>query len=558
VARPGAAYPQVESGVASLMDRRVTTCPPGRRVAAAVSAARLSGARVLILGPRRVGEAAWHRLPAVPASAPEISARRLLMAGASLILVRQRKRVIGVIDAESATVARPALSLVHRLAREGPGQGRARLLRLAGELGRASGARVFVVGGFVRDVLLGRPGPDVDLLVEGDGVAFARRLAEELGGRLVVHPEFATASIEGAVDSDGRAIARIDVASARRERYEQPGALPVVSAAPAEEDLRRRDFSVNALALDVSPDAFGRLLDPMGGQADLRLRRLRPLHPLSFVEDPTRVFRAARYASRLGFRLDSAARRALALAIEIRDYPALSGSRLRAELELLAAEPAAQRGFVLLLRWNALSIWDHEYLVTSGSFERIRSAGRFCKWAKRTSVAIDPGEVALIALLADQRARVASRCLTRLGISGEPATELHAAATATALARRLGGTARQRASEIAEALRPVAFRVLVGAWLHGSQRARQRIQWFLSRGRAVRPVLSGAEVIALGVPRGPEVGACLDALRRLRLDGRVRTERQERAFVAAWGGRAANRPGQVARTARGARPEREA
>src|SRR5262249_34393683 len=157
------------------------------------------------------------------------------------------------------------------------------------------------------------------------------------------HKAFGTASIEGGRGPGGAPLGRIDVASARTERYDTPGALPIVSPATIEHDLRRRDFSVNALAVALGPSSFGRLTDPLGGRLDLGKRRLRPLHPLSFVEDPTRIFRSARYSARLGFRLVGL--KTLRLALAVGEYPALSGKRLRAEVDLMAAEPSGSRGF---------------------------------------------------------------------------------------------------------------------------------------------------------------------------------------------------------------------
>src|SRR5262249_60739118 len=177
-----------------------------------------------------------------------------------------------------------------------------------------------------------------ELVAAGAGLAVARRVAGEGGGRLVIHAGFGPASIDGAASPDGTALGRIDVAAARRERYGEPGALPSVSPAGIWDDLLRRDFSVNAMALALAPSDFGMLLDPSGGLDDLRRRRLRPLGPLSFVEDPTRILRAARYAARLGFHLSETGRRGLRLAFAVADYPALSGPRLRGELERLARD----------------------------------------------------------------------------------------------------------------------------------------------------------------------------------------------------------------------------
>jgi tRNA nucleotidyltransferase (CCA-adding enzyme) len=392
---------------------------------------------------------------------------------------------------------------------------------------------VWAVGGVVRDLLLARSAPDVDLVVEGDGVAFARRLAEEIGGAVTAHPEFGTASVEGVADAGAPGVGRVDVASARAERYEAPGALPVVHPAAIEDDLGRRDFSVNAMAVALAPAAFGALLDPFAGRRDLRDRRLRPLHPLSFVEDPTRMFRAARYSARLGFRLAAEGRAALRLAMSVAEYPALSGQRLRAEIDLLAADPTRRRGFARVLSWGLPRLWTPAYRASPKTPARLRAAETLLDWARGAGVALEPGDVALIALLIDQRPHVAARCLTRLAVAGERRAALEAAMASRSTARRIG-TPSLPPSEVAEALRRLPPAVLAGLWLVGRRRSRGRIQWFLGQGRAIRPLLSGEDLVALGVPRGPLVGEGLAALRRLRLDGVVTTAAEERAYVARW------------------------
>ena len=165
---------------------------------------------------------------------------------------------------------------------------------------------------------------------------------------------------------------------------------------------------------------------------------------------------------------------------------------------------------------------------------RLRASGRLCAWARREGIALDPSEVALLALLTDQRPSVVTRSLGRLAFTGEPFVALRAGAGANALAGRLGGATVRRPSQVADLLEPCPVQVLVGAWLQGDKHARRRVEWFLSRGRAMRPLLSGAEVVALGVEPGPEVGRCLGALRRFRLDGALATLGQERGFVKQW------------------------
>ena len=159
------------------------------------------------------------------------------------------------------------------------------------------------MGGAVRDLLLGEPSFDIDLAVEGDGIAFAERLAAALGGRMHAHEKFHTAVV---LAGD----LRVDVASARTEHYEYPAALPMVEHSSIRQDLHRRDFTINAMAVSLLPAEFGLLFDPYGGEGDLGRGIVRVLHNLSFIEDPTRIFRAIRYQNRYGFDMDGAHPRA--------------------------------------------------------------------------------------------------------------------------------------------------------------------------------------------------------------------------------------------------------
>lgn len=486
------------------------------------------------LGRLRWIDTAYAGLPAVSPSADEIAVRRLLRGGAAMVLVRDGRRIAGVIEAS----ARLGASLTGKLERLHGREGEATLwlLRTAGKLGEAQGHAAYVAGGFVRDLLLGGVADqtrDIDLVVERDGIAFGRRLAEETGGHLIVHTAFGTASLEGGATPDGTRLGRVDIATARRERYAEPGALPAVSPASIDEDLGRRDFSINAMAVALSPSGWGRLHDPRGGAEDVAARRLKVLHPLSLVEDPTRIWRGARYAARFGLRPDAGFRRAIALAIQVARYPALSGQRLQAELDLVMDEEDPWRALGLLLSWGALRLWDLSYRVTRRSRARLASARALLRWARGARIAVDGPGLALLALLFDQSRPVADRCVRRLAIAGGPAARLDPGA-ARDLARRLASPSARRPSRVAEALRPMPDGLLLGAWLAGGRAARRDIEWFLREGHAERPLSSGDDVVAVGVPRGPLVGQALGFLRDLKLDGRVRTMDEERAAVAEW------------------------
>ncbi len=310
MARRAHVYPQVEIAVAGLVDARVTAVDRNASVTEALAGARRHDAaavmvgdavalredlaRASALGAGGTPAAALTRpVPAVDARAREIAVRRHLAAGAPIVLVRDGGNVVGAAGARPLSAG---MSLADRLGRRLPAAAVDVLTKLA-EAAAARHARAYLAGGVVRDALLGRDigSPDLDVVVEGDGPGVARALASALGAPIVEHERFLTATV-GPTPAGP-----VDVATARAERYETRGAVPRVMPSSIAQDLRRRDFTVNAMAVELASGTLA-LLDPHGGRQDLEARRLRILHPASFVEDPTRIFRAARYAARLGLR----------------------------------------------------------------------------------------------------------------------------------------------------------------------------------------------------------------------------------------------------------------
>jgi len=327
VAKRAHAYPQVSLVAVDLVNTAVTQAPAPIAIGAALRLARKRDAAIVVVDGRcalredlvrasllglddLASTAVARDLPCVDAGAGEVTVRRLLAEGAPLVVVRDRRGPVGAVAARGATTA--TLPTARRVADRLSSDTRA-LLESIGRLAAARGARAFLVGGMVRDLWRDAEmtSADLDVVVEGDGLAVARELARALGGSVREHRRFLTASVEAPRTG------RIDVTTARSERYESRGALPRVMPAGIDQDLRRRDFTINAMAIELHSGAFG-LLDPLGGRAALVRRRLRVLHPLSYVEDPTRMFRAARYATRFGFAQDAATARARALALRLR------------------------------------------------------------------------------------------------------------------------------------------------------------------------------------------------------------------------------------------------
>ena len=450
-------------------------------------------------------------LPCVDAGAGEVTVRRLLAGGAPLVVVRDRRGPLGAIAARGATPAQVPMAprVAHRLSPDARA-----LLEAIGRRAATQGARAFLVGGMVRDLWRDAEvtWADLDVVVEGDGPAVARELARELGGSVLEHRRFLTASVEAP-----RA-GRIDVATARSERYESRGALPRVMPAGIDADLRRRDFTVNAMAVELHSGAFD-LLDPLGGRADLARRRLRVLHPLSYVDDPTRMFRAARYATRFGFVPDATTARAQTLALRLVPYPALSGQRIAAELGRILDEARADLTLVRLGRGGAFRLLDPRYRFTASTRRLVAELPAAVTWARQRGLDVDPVGLAALALTSDQPHAVATAALERIAFVGEPLARLRQAlAEGRALVARLreANTPSARARVLREQP-PVGLGWL---WLLGDGGTRAALDWYLGLDRA--PVaLSGDEVMALGVPRGPAVARVLAELRDGRLDGRI-------------------------------------
>jgi tRNA nucleotidyltransferase (CCA-adding enzyme) len=206
------------------------------------------------------------------------------------------------------------------------------VLRDAGRCAEEMGFSAYAVGGFVRDLFLQRETLDVDVVIEGDGIAFASRFSADNGAHLLIYERFRTANL---VLPGGF---KIDIATARTEMYERPAALPLVMPGSIRDDLFRRDFSINTLAVCLNPDRFGRLLDLFQAREDIRKGSIRILHEKSFVDDPTRIFRAARFEKRFDFSMEDVTKRCAVDAVSSGLIEKLSGYRIASELRLILKE----------------------------------------------------------------------------------------------------------------------------------------------------------------------------------------------------------------------------
>jgi tRNA nucleotidyltransferase (CCA-adding enzyme) len=419
-------------------------------------------------------------------------------------------------------------SVANLLANHLPGRVQA-LLRSAGAVADEIGTRIYTVGGFVRDLLLRYENLDVDLVVEGDGVAFAERLGVRLSAKVTSHRKFGTALL---ILPDGF---RVDVATARTEYYEYPAALPTVEHSSIKMDLYRRDFTVNALAVCLNGARYGELLDFFGGQQDLRDKTLRIIHNLSFVEDPTRLLRAARFEIRFGLHLSRHAEQLSANAVKMGLLDKVAGPRVFTELQLILREPRPWAILRRLEALGALAAIHPRFALGRTTEQRLQRVGEVLTWYNLLYLPAQPAPwlVHLLVLLEERPSPEARAILRRLGPPPRSAdVVVRDLARLRTLARSL-----QRAREVAPSR---MYRWLAGASVEmvlalmavvGRPELRKAIGDFLSASGRVRPTLRGDDLRALGIQPGPVYRDILTSLLYARLDGHVQSRDDELRFV---------------------------
>ncbi|HXV78189.1 MAG TPA: hypothetical protein VD788_17900 [Candidatus Polarisedimenticolaceae bacterium] len=428
--------------------------------------------------------------------------------------------------------ATPARIDRRRLIR-GLGRRRAALLFGVGSLAADLAADAYLVGGGVRDLLLDRRTTDLDLAIEGDAREVGRRLARVESGEYREHASFGTASVTLA---DG---VRVDLAGTRCERYPRPGELPRVAPSGLLDDLARRDFTVNSMALSLRPERFGRLVDPYDGADDLRRGRLRVLHSRSFEDDPTRVARAMRLAARLGFRVEPATRRWMDACLGSGALARLSAARRRREVELLFAESGWRAIARTLHRHRAWSVIDRAVQPPPAAAAQLARIEHWYDWL--TALAgFDPPPrwiAALVRLTRDGTSSVRRDVVQRLAPDRHArAMLLSASVEARALLARLRSVREPHPSTVLGA----AAGISEAAWLEALDRTRAgrtrgALVDFLRHGRGVRLDISGHDLERAGIPRGPRIAVGLAAALAAKIDGNAadRHRELEVALVAA-------------------------
>lgn len=407
-------------------------------------------------------------------------------------------------------------------------------LRNLGKTGDALDLKVYAVGGFVRDLLLGGPNSDLDVTVEGDGIIFAETFAAEHGCRVKSHQKFGTATIIFPDDS------KIDVASTRLEYYDSPGVLPTVERSSLKMDLYRRDFTINTLAIALSAAEFGRLIDFFGASRDLKDKSLRVLHNLSFVEDPTRVFRAVRFEQRLGFKMAAHTENLIRNSIKMNFLEKLGGRRLFSELMHIFEEKEPQHAVKRIASLGALKYLHKSLEITDDIILIFKESAQIITWFELLYLK-QPFERWIIYFLATCsnlstddfvetciRLDIGPRFIERYieaRVEGVKALEK--------LTRSISGRCRSLLpSEVCSLLRTLPVEILLHLMARTDENTRRQFSIYFTNLSQVEILINGNDLGRLGLKPGPKYKKVLDTVLEAKLDGKVASREDELTLVA--------------------------
>ena len=392
---------------------------------------------------------------------------------------------------------------------------------VAGEIAHTRGERIYLVGGVVRDLLLGQANLDLDLdlVVEGNAIELAQRLKELNRGKITTHPRFNTAKLQWDKWS-------VDLATARSETYAQPGALPRVTPSSIDDDLSRRDFTVNAMAISLNPGDYGRLVDPYGGRNDIKHKLIRVLHEKSFTDDATRIWRGLRYEQRLDFHLERKTLKLLKRDIAMLDT--ISGDRIRYEIECILQEKYPEK---VLRRAEELGVLAklHPALKGNGWL-----AEKFDQARRLTSP--QPPEIGLyLALLAyPLTSEETKHLISRLRLPKSLAQTLRDTINLKSKFRLLAtpGMSPSNIYRLLDGYSPPAM--VADSLATESPVASQNIRLFLNKLRYIEISLTGDDLMRMGIAQGPQIREILELLHEAKLNGEIATRQDEEDLVKEW------------------------
>ena len=390
---------------------------------------------------------------------------------------------------------------------------------VAGEMANSRGEKLYLVGGVVRDLLMEQPNFDLDVVVEGNAIELAQQLKGINKGKITTHPRFNTAKLQW---QDWN----IDLATARSETYDKPGALPEVTPSTIDQDLSRRDFTVNAIAIRLNPGDYGQLVDPHHGRDDLQSKRIRILHEKSFTDDATRIWRALRYEQRLGFHLERRTQTLLQRDIDM--LATVSADRIRYEIECIFREKCPEKVFNRAGELGVLAALQPSLKGDGSLKEKFEQARREC------APELPSFDLYLALLAYPLTIDEVEQLILRLNLPKLSAKTLRDTIAIKNKMRSLS-TPGVSPSAIYNLLRDFSPAALeANSLVTQSAVAGQAIHLFLNRLQDVEISLTGDDLIRMGIAPGPQIREMLNILHQAKLNGKISTRHDEEEVIKGW------------------------
>ena len=400
-----------------------------------------------------------------------------------------------------------------------------KLLSHIGEVAEQFGYSAYVVGGFVRDLFLYRHNEDIDIVIEGNGITFAKRFAKLYDARINAYEKFGTAVI---IFANGF---KIDVASARMEYYNAPAALPTVEMSSIKMDLFRRDFTVNTLSVALNTKTFGHLIDFFGAQRDLKEKVIRILHNLSFVEDPTRVFRAIRFEQRFGFTIGKLTSGLIENAVKMDFFKQLSGRRVFSELRHILEEENPTPYLIRLNEYNLLKIADPSFVLNQKLIDYFNSAKKVIAWFDLlfTEESYMKWAVYFLVMLRHKDQKTSEGICNRLELAPRyQKIFIKERLYAEECLNRIHRNMPYKISDIYRELKDLRIELLLYIMsITTHKQLIKSISYYVTNLRNARLSVSGKDIQALGLPPSPVYGKILSAVMDAKLNGLIKTHNEE-------------------------------
>ncbi len=403
------------------------------------------------------------------------------------------------------------------------------LLRLFSNIASGNNMPVYLVGGIVRDLILGVKNLDLDIVVEGDGIRFAEECAIDLQANLIRHRRFGTATL--AVKPN----LKVDVATARKEFYPQPASLPVVSWGTLSDDLWRRDFTINAMAISITGKDFGRLIDFFGGKSDLIKRRIRVLHKLSFIDDPTRILRAIRFEKRYNFRIESGTLACLRKASRLKMLEKVQPHRLRDELILVLKEGGPSRQIKRIQALIGFGFVSPRLKVSQATFGVLSCVKRNIEWMKKNYPQrrqLDTWLVYLMALLDSLAFRDVRVVCGKFAFGRGNEKRIFSYKKLKPVFIDELGQAKLRPSRIFTLLEPLSYEVIILLKSkYKNLHLQKNIEDFFEIYNGMRVCICGDDLRRIGIAPGPYYKKIFTKVLEAKLEGIVKTKEQELVLI---------------------------